>query len=133
LPAERVTRIKGTRGKSSEGNLIFIGGDNPGSAGLKDIGKQNGQIKKGIDVAENAKAMAKAMKQVAAFWKGRTSEVAMKTCKECRDGALAIAKAAQADDQAGVKAGMKMVGAGCKGCHDVHREKTGENQYKIKQ
>jgi cytochrome c556 len=100
---------------------------------MKDIGKQNGQIKKGIDVAENAKAMAKAMKQVAAFWKGRTSEVAMKTCKECRDGALAIAKAAQADDQAGVKAGMKMVGAGCKGCHDVHREKTGENQYKIKQ
>ncbi|MEZ5402721.1 MAG: cytochrome c [Bryobacteraceae bacterium] len=99
---------------------------------MKDLGKQMGMIRKGVDVEANATAMAESMKEVGAFWKDRHSDVAMKTCKESRDGALALAKAAKEGDEAGQKAGMKMIGAGCKGCHDAHREKVGENQYKIK-
>lgn len=99
---------------------------------MKDLGSQMGQLRKNVDVEKNATAMAESMKEVGKFWKTRTSDVAMKTCKESRDGALAVAKAAQANDQAGIAAGMKMIGAGCKGCHDAHREKVAENQYKIK-
>jgi hypothetical protein len=99
---------------------------------MKDLGKQMGQIRKSVDVEQNATAMAESMQEVGAFWKTRNSEIAMKACKESRDGALALAKAAKAGDDAGQKAAMKMIGAGCKGCHDTHREKVGENQYKIK-
>jgi len=100
--------------------------------GMKDLGAQMGQLRKNVDVEKNALAMAESMKEVGRLWKDRKSDVGMKTCKESRDGALAVAKAAKADDKAGIAAGMKMIGAGCKGCHDVHREKVGENQYKIK-
>lgn len=99
---------------------------------MKKLGSQMGQIRKGVDVEKNATDMAETMKKVGAFWKGRTSEVAMKTCKESLDGALAVAKAAKENDAAGVKSGLAMVNSGCKGCHDVHREKVGENLYKIK-
>ena len=99
---------------------------------MKALGSQMGAIRKGVDVEKNATAMADTMKEVAAFWKGRTSEVAMKSCKDARDGALAAAKAAKESDAAGIAAGMKMVGAGCKGCHDVHREKVSDTEYKIK-
>jgi cytochrome c556 len=99
---------------------------------MKDLGKQFGSIRKGVDVEQNATAMAESMKEVGAFWKDRGSELAMKSCKESRDGALAVAKAAKEGDEAGQKAGMKMIGGGCKGCHDAHREKVGENAYKIK-
>ncbi len=99
---------------------------------MKDLGKQMGMIRKGVEVEQNATAMAESMKEVGAFWKSRHSDVAMKTCKDSRDGALALAKAAKEDDAAGQKAAMKMIGGGCKGCHDVHREKVGENEYKIK-
>ncbi|MFN7921772.1 MAG: hypothetical protein U0Q16_16850 [Bryobacteraceae bacterium] len=99
---------------------------------MKDLGAQMGKLRKNIDVEANASAMAETMKDVGKFWKERHSEVAMKTCKESRDGALAVAKAAKAGDQAGVSAGMKMIGSGCKGCHDAHREKVSDNVYKIK-
>jgi cytochrome c556 len=99
---------------------------------MKSLGENMGKLRKNIDVEENAGAMAETMKEVGAFWKNRNSEVAMKSCKESRDGALAVAKAAKAGDQPGVSAGMKMIGAGCKGCHDTHREKVSDTVYKIK-
>jgi len=42
------------------------------------------------------------------------------------------ARAAAASDKEGVAAGMKMIGAGCKGCYDAHREKVSDTVYKIK-
>lgn len=99
---------------------------------MKDLGKYQGALRKGENVEQNANDLAKVMPEVAKFWRTRNSDIAMKSCKEARDGAMAIAKAAAANDKAGVSAGMKMMGAGCKGCHDQHREKVGENEYKIK-
>ncbi|MEZ5356368.1 MAG: cytochrome c [Bryobacteraceae bacterium] len=99
---------------------------------MKDLGKQMGQIRKGVDVEQNANAMAASMKEVGAFWKERHSDVAMKTCKDSHDGAVALAKAAHDGDAAGQKAAMKMIGGGCKGCHDAHREKVSDTEYKIK-
>lgn len=99
---------------------------------MKDIGANLSAIRKNVDVEKNATAMAKTMKTIGGFWKGRNSEIAMKTCGETRKGALAVAKAAAASDEMGVKAGIKMIGAGCKGCHDQHREKISDTESLIK-
>ena len=99
---------------------------------MKHLGAQNGAIRKGVDVEKNANALVEEMKGVSAFWKGRTSDVAAKTSADVVAGGQAVAKAAAASDAAGVAAGMKMIGAGCKGCHDVHREKISDTENLIK-
>lgn len=97
---------------------------------MKALGAQSGAIRKGADVSKNAAEMTETMKAVTAFWDARHSEVANKANKSITDGAAAIAKAG--DDKDAIMAGMKMVGGGCKGCHDAHREKISDTEYKIK-
>ena len=97
---------------------------------MKDLGAQNGAIRKGVDVAKNAAAMSETMAMVAKFWDARHSEPATAANKRVSAGAEAIAKAGE--DKDAIMAGMKMVGGGCKGCHDQHREKISDTEYKIK-
>ncbi|MBM3813459.1 MAG: hypothetical protein FJW20_17695 [Acidimicrobiia bacterium] len=99
---------------------------------MKDLGSAMGQIRKGVEVEKNAAQMAAIMPEVTAFWAKRTSDVAAKSCTDSENGAKQAAAAAKAGDAAGVTAGMKLVGAGCKACHDVHREKISDTEYKIK-
>jgi cytochrome c556 len=99
---------------------------------MKDLGGQMGALRKGVDVEQNAAAMHTTMKDVGVWWSKRTSDVAGKSSKDTSDGAAAVLAAAKAGDKAGISAGMKMIGAGCKGCHDVHREKISDTVYKIK-
>jgi len=97
---------------------------------MKDLGAQMGAIRKGSDVAKNATDMQATLKLVGAFWKTRSSDIAMKSCGESFKGAAAVAKAG--DDKEALAAGMKMIGAGCKGCHDAHREKISDTESLIK-
>jgi cytochrome c556 len=97
---------------------------------MKDLGSQMGALRKGVDVQQNAQAMQDTLKLVGAFWKGRNSDVAMQTCRDTFKGAAAVAKAG--DDKEALASGMKMIGGGCKGCHDQHREKISDTVYKIK-
>ncbi|MSV30862.1 MAG: hypothetical protein EXQ52_19270, partial [Bryobacterales bacterium] len=99
---------------------------------MKDLGAQMGAMRKGVDVEKNAVAMQASLKQTGAFWKARNSEIGSKSCGDTDKGAQAVAKAFAANDKEGVAAGMKMIGAGCKGCHDQHREKISDTVYKIK-
>jgi cytochrome c556 len=99
---------------------------------MKDLGNQMGALRKGVEVEKNAQDMQAVMREVTAWWQKRTSDVAGKSCKETIDGAAEVVKAAQAGDKPGISAGMKLIGAGCKGCHDVHREKVSETVYRIK-
>lgn len=99
---------------------------------MKHLGAANGAIRKGVDVEKNANAVVEEMKGVSKFWMGRTSDVAAKANADVTAGAQAVAKAAAASDDMGIKAGMKMIGAGCKGCHDVHREKISDTENLIK-
>lgn len=99
---------------------------------MKDLGAQMGAMRKGVDVEKNATDMQATLKQVGAFWKTRNAPDAMKSCGDNFKGAQAVAKAAKANDKEGIAEGMKLVGAGCKGCHEAHREKVGEHEYKIK-
>ncbi len=98
---------------------------------MKDIGGLNGKIRKGEDVAGNAKLLAAAGKQVEAFW-GKRSEIGLKTSQEMISGANEMATAAAANNADGIAAAGKKVGGSCRGCHDQHREKVAENVYKIK-
>jgi len=99
---------------------------------MKNLGAANGAIRKSVDVEKNANAIVQEMKAVSKFWAGRTSDVAAKANANVTSGAEAVAKAAAASDTAGIQAGMKMIGAGCKGCHDVHREKISDTENLIK-
>lgn len=97
---------------------------------MKALQAQMGAMRKGTDVAKNAAEMTDTMKTVTEFWEARHSEAAMKATKSVSDGAAAVAKAG--DDKDAMMAGMKMMGGGCKGCHDAHREKISDTEYKIK-
>jgi hypothetical protein len=97
---------------------------------MKDLAAQNGAIRKGVDVAKNAADMQATLKLVGAFWKTRNSEIASKSCGDTFKGAAAVAKAGE--DKEALMAGMKQIGAGCKGCHDAHREKISDTENKIK-
>lgn len=99
---------------------------------MKDLGAQMGAMRKGVDVEKNAVAMQASLKLTGAFWKARNSEIATKSCGDTYKGAQAVAKAFAANDKEGISAGMKMIGAGCKGCHDQHREKISDTVSKIK-
>ena len=99
---------------------------------MKDLGASVGQIRKGVDVEANANKVVTISADVKTWWAKRTSDVAAKASDQVVEGAKQIATAAKAEDKAGIGAGQKMVGAGCKSCHDVHREKISDTEYKIK-
>lgn len=99
---------------------------------MKDLGASVGQIRKGVDIEANAAKIADIGAHVDRWWANRTSEVAGKASKEMVDGANAVVAAAKADDKQGITAGLKGVNAGCRNCHDAHRQKISDTEYKIK-
>ena len=99
---------------------------------MKSMGKNFGEIRKNVDLKSNADAMMAALKDVGAFWKARNSEIAMASCKKNFEGAKMLSEAAAKDDKAAIADAKKMIGDGCKGCHDQHREKISDTEYKIK-
>ena len=99
---------------------------------MKDAGEYMGKLRKGVDVEQSATSMAEVMKQTQGFWAKRTSDVAVKSCEDAVSESMKIVTAARAGDKAGISAGMKGVGAACKSCHEMHREKVSETEYRIK-
>ena len=97
---------------------------------MKDLAAQNGAIRKGVDVEKNAKEMQATLKLVGAYWKTRNAPDASKACGDTYKGAQAIIDAAGDKEKLG--AAMKMVGGGCKGCHDGHRVKLSDTENEIK-
>jgi cytochrome c556 len=99
---------------------------------MKDLGNQLGALRKGVEVEKNARDMQTVLAEVRTFWAKRPSDIALKSTDESVEGAARIAKAAPAGDAAGVSEGMKLVNAGCRNCHNTHREKVSETEYRIK-
>ena len=99
---------------------------------MKSAAKANGAIKKGEDVENNAKSIAETFGKVGRFYSKRSLPTGVKTSEEAVTAANAIAKAAADNNKEGISAGMKALGASCKGCHDVHREKISDTENKIK-
>jgi hypothetical protein len=99
---------------------------------MKDLGACVGQIRKGVEIETNAAKIANIGAQVDKWWSNRTSEIAGKASKEIVAGANAVVAAAKAEDKQGIAAGLKGVNAGCRNCHEVHRLKISDTEYKIK-
>lgn len=98
---------------------------------MKEQGELSGKIRKGVDLEASAKRMAALYKEVEGFWAKR-SAVGASSTKEGHAAALALAKAAAGNDQAGVAAASKQLGGTCRSCHDAHREKISDTEYKIR-
>jgi len=99
---------------------------------MKESGDAMGNLRKGIDVEQSALKIGAIYKEVEGFWAKRNSEVGVKACKDAQTTAAELAAAARAGNKEGVAANSKLLGASCKSCHDTHREKVSETEYRIK-
>lgn len=105
---------------------------------MKAIGKHMGGLKKAMEakdmaaVAEHAKGVGDNLKGTGKFWKDRGNDDGVKWTKDAGMASRALAKAAQDNNADEVKASMAKMGAACKGCHEVHREKGPDGTYKVK-
>lgn len=91
---------------------------------MKESGQLQDKIRNGQDVQASARRLEAIYKEVEAFWVKRNSEIAVRAA---RDIQTAAAKVAGGDASAG-----RAIGAGCRTCHDQHREKISDTVYKIK-
>lgn len=91
---------------------------------MQESGQLMDKIRSGQDIQTSAKRLEAIYKDVEAFWAKRNSEVAVKAT---RDIQAAAGKVAAGDTAAG-----RAIGAGCRTCHDQHREKISDTVYKIK-
>lgn len=100
---------------------------------MKDLGKANGAMKKGVDIEANANKMASIAVEVEKFWAGRSSAKAVQACKDMATAAKKIAELHKsgADEQT-LRAALKEAGATCQACHEVHRVKGPDGVYKVK-
>lgn len=91
---------------------------------MKESAELQDKIRNGQDVQASARRMEALYKEVEAFWAKRKSDVAVKACRDIQ--------AASAKVAAGDAAAARGIGAGCRSCHDQHREKVSDTVYKIK-
>ncbi len=98
---------------------------------MKESGELSGKVRKGVDVEASAKRMAAVFKEVEGFWAKR-SEVGAKSSKDAQAAANQLAKVAASGDAAAIAAASKVLGGTCRTCHDAHREKISDTEYKIK-
>jgi hypothetical protein len=98
---------------------------------MKESGELSGKVRKGVEVEASAKRMAAIYKEVEGFW-GKRSAIGAKASKDAQAAANELAKAAASGDAAAIGAASKVLGGTCRGCHDAHREKVSDTEYKIK-
>ncbi len=103
---------------------------------MKTVGGQMGALRKmemktGPEAVAAAEKLSASFASVGTYFTGKADDAAKMAAeaKAASDDLMAAAKAGD-NDKAG--AAFKTIGGSCKGCHDAHREKVGENMYKIK-
>ena len=105
---------------------------------MKGVGKGMGATKKGMQsgdlaaVAAGAEAVATNLKGTDEFWAMHKLDDAVKMTNDAIAAVNALSAAAKGGNADDAKAAMQKVGGSCKSCHDKYREKTGENEYKVK-
>jgi hypothetical protein len=111
------------------GGLLIAQDDAQYQTWMKSLPPSVGAIRNAADnaaAAADATKLADTFDRVAAFWKARNADDAVKFAETARDAAKAIA----AGD--GEKAAnLQKIQATCGGCHSAHREGTAPN-FKIK-
>lgn len=98
---------------------------------MKESGELSGKIRKGVEVEASAKRTAAIYKEVEGFWAKRPG-VGAKSARDAQAAANELAKVAGSGDAAAIGAASKVLGGTCRTCHDAHREKISDTEYKIK-
>lgn len=102
-------------------------------AGMQAVGKTMREATGDLSGAvAGAKAIDAALASIDSFWVARKDSEAVAMNTAARAAAMAVVKAAEANDAAATAAAMKDMQATCKACHDVHREQLPDKTYRIK-
>jgi len=105
---------------------------------MKEVGRltkgfrENVQAKNAATVEKDSTRIAELYNEMAAFWKTRKTDDAVKWSEESAAGATATAAAAKAGEWDKVKSTWGPVNQNCKSCHEAHRQKLPDGGYKIK-
>ena len=94
--------------------------------------KANFEAKNAAAIEKDGAATAEAYQAMAAFFKARKNDDAVKWSEDSAAGAAGAAAAAKAGDWDKVKSQWGAAGKNCKACHDKYREKLDDGSYKIK-
>ncbi len=88
--------------------------------------------KTGTEVASAAERLGGIYENMIHFWRQRGADDAVKLSMQGKATAAVLANAAHEGDEAKAAEALKSLIATCKPCHDAHRERIGENKYRIK-
>ena len=107
-------------------------------AAMKQIAAANGALQKNIkanmltEAAANAEELGKLFAQVEQFWTRNKKDDAIKLAQTARAGAMEVAAAAKAGDQAKAQMAAGNVGGTCKQCHGTYREGNPQEGFRLK-
>ena len=105
---------------------------------MKDVGAQNGALRKAItsaseaDVAGAAAKLETDFKDVQAYWDAKKVEDASTAAKNAVAAAQAVSKAAAAHDMAAATAASQSLAAQCMTCHTAHRNRLPDGSFEMK-
>jgi cytochrome c556 len=104
---------------------------------MKSVGTAQGALRKmekktGPDAVAHAEKIGSVYENQIAFWRQRNAEDAVKASMDGKAAAADLASAANAGDAEKASQALSKLNGTCKSCHEAHREKIGENKYKIK-
>ena len=105
---------------------------------MKEVGTQNGALRKALgssseaDVAASAAKLETIFKDVQAYWESKKVEDASTAAKNAVAASQAISKATAAHDMAAATAASQTLAAQCMACHTAHRERLPDGSFKMK-
>jgi mono/diheme cytochrome c family protein len=80
----------------------------------------------------DAKTLADNMTKIAAYWKTKNVDDALKFAQDAQTGFTQVGQLAAAGKFDDAAATLKMTQANCGGCHMAHREKAPDGSWKMK-
>ncbi len=105
---------------------------------MKEVGQQNGALRKSLQSASEADAAAAAsrlealFKDTQAYWEDKKVEDAATAAKNAQMAAATISKALASHDMTAANAAMSTLGSQCMTCHTAHRERQPDGSFKMK-
>jgi hypothetical protein len=134
------TGAAGQTGTSGQSSMMktTITSEEDYSKAMKEVGAQNGALRKAIassseaDVTAAATKLEATFKDVQAYWENKKVEDATTAAKNAVAASQAISKANAAHDMAAATTASQTLAAQCMSCHTAHRERLPDGTFKMK-
>jgi hypothetical protein len=117
---------------------VAISSEDDYSKVMKEVGAQNGALRKAIassseaDVTASAAKLEAAFKDVQAYWENKKVEDATTAAKNAVAASQAISKAAAAHDMPAATTASQTLASQCMSCHTAHRDRLPDGTFKMK-